>query len=538
MCAARRPRPRADAPGARAARALRGAGRGDPHAPRAARAGLGLYVRPRHQHRRRLRRLPPAQARGRRRAAHTPHRARRRLRAATLTPMRSLRGRLTIWTTAVLAAVLALAGFFAARDVDRSERAALDDRLVRTAQLSSTSALDAVQKELPSGDKRLDAVLAATGTSLRLTLGGTALVETGDAVPAHGHLPKGLSSFSSGGVSYRAYVTNLRDPSLGGLARLELTTRLTSLEQRQDKLRDRLLIIGLLALVLAAAGVFAAGSLVLRPLSRLRAATARIAGEGDLGERAPADRGPSETRALAAAFNAMLARLSRSATDRERAIDATRRFASDAGHELRTPLTSIQARLSALARHPDEPPQRRTEMAEEALEQQRRMVALLDGLQALAPGAAAPELEPLDLADAVDAALAAARERHPEVHGKAGVPEGAVTIDAWEPGLRSLLDNLLENAACHGRPRGTVRVTLRGGEVPELLVEDDGPGISSAARGRIFEPFVRLGDQDEGSGLGLALVAQQARHHGASIEVGGSRDLGGAQFSVRFVRPP
>jgi two-component system sensor histidine kinase PrrB len=116
------------------------------------------------------------------------------------------------------------------------------------------------------------------------------------------------------------------------------------------------------------------------------------------------------------------------------------------------------------------------------------------------------------------------------------VADGAVTIDAWEPGLRSLLDNLLENAARHGRTGGTVRVTLRGGEVPELLVEDDGPGISSDDRARIFEPFVRLGDGDEGSGLGLALVAQQARHHGASIEVGGSNDLGGARFEVRFVR--
>ena len=448
--------------------------------------------------------------------------------------MRSLRGRLTLWTTAVLTAVLALAGLLAARDVDSSERAALDDRLVRTAQLSGPSALEAVQKELPSGDKRLDAVLAATGTSLRLTLGGTALVETGDSVPRHGPLPKGLSSFTSSGASYRAYVTNLRDPSLGGLARLELTTRLTALEQRQDSLRNRLLLIGLLAVALAAVGVFVAGSVVLRPLGRLRAAAARIAGEEDLGQRVPADRGPTETRALAAAFNAMLARLSRSAADRERAIEATRRFAADAGHELRTPLTSIQARVSALARHPDEPAERRTEMANEALEQQRRVVALLDGLQALARGDAAPALEPLDLADAVDAALAAARERHPETRWSADVPDGAVTIDAWEPGLRSLLDNLLENAARHGRAGGAVRVALRAGDAPELVVEDDGPGISSADRARIFEPFVRLGDRDEGSGLGLALVAQQARHHGASVEVESSPELGGARFVLRF----
>jgi two-component system, OmpR family, sensor histidine kinase PrrB len=443
--------------------------------------------------------------------------------------MRSLRGRLTLGITVVLAAVLTLAGLLAARDVDRSEREALDDRLVRTAELSGATALEAVQQELPSADDRLDAVLSATRTSLRLTLGDAPLVETGDPVPKHGRLPKGLSSFRAEGVNYRAYVSDLRDPSLGGLARLELTTRLTALEERQDRLRNRLLLIGLLALLLAGAGVFGAGGVVLRPLRRLRAATARIAGEEDLDQRVPADRGPAETRALAAAFNAMLARLSRSAADRERAIEATRRFAADAGHELRTPLTSIQARLSALARHPDEPPERRTAMAREALEQQRRLVALLDGLQALARADAAPALASQDLAETIDAALAAARERHPGIEWTVEVPTEPVEVRAWEPGLRSLLDNLLENAARHG---GTsVRVAVEGRTV---VVEDDGPGIPEDERGRIFEPFVRLADEGEGSGLGLALVAQQARHHGATVEVDRSAALGGARFAVRF----
>src|SRR3712207_7702604 len=49
---------------------------------------------------------------------------------------------------------------------------------------------------------------------------------------------------------------------------------------------------------------------------------------------------------------------------------------------------------------------------------------------------------------------------------------GAVTVDGWEPGLRSLLTNLLENAARHGR---TVRLELR---ERTLSVEDDGPGVA------------------------------------------------------------
>src|SRR4051794_41900545 len=105
--------------------------------------------------------------------------------------MRSLRGRLTLWITLVLAVVLALAGLLAARDVDNSERAALDDRLVKTAQLSGQNALEAVQQQLPSADTRLDAVLAATPTSLRPTLGDTPPLETRDPAPPPGRPAKG-----------------------------------------------------------------------------------------------------------------------------------------------------------------------------------------------------------------------------------------------------------------------------------------------------------------------------------------------------------
>jgi signal transduction histidine kinase len=101
------------------------------------------------------------------------------------------------------------------------------------------------------------------------------------------------------------------------------------------------------------------------------------------------------------------------------------------------------------------------------------------------------------------------------------------------------VENLVENAVRHGRAEGTVRVSLTGaqdGAGPLLVVEDDGPGVPAAERTRIFEPFARLGAAGRpGSGLGLALVAQQARHHGAAVAVGDSR-LGGARFSVAF--PP
>jgi len=236
----------------------------------------------------------------------------------------------------------------------------------------------------------------------------------------------------------------------------------------------------------------------------------------------------------------MLRRLARSADDRNRALDATRRFAADAGHELRTPLTSVQATLSTIARHPEIPAEQRGELVTDALAEQRRLVELLDSLQALARGDAAPlERADLDLAELVDASVGAAAARHPDATLTADAPDDPVAYRGWEPGLRIMVDNLVENAARHGRPGGRIRVTLRApvnGAGPEIDVEDDGPGIPEAERERVFEPFQRVdGAGRAGSGLGLALVAQQARLHDAAVTVGDST-LGGALMRVAF--PP
>lgn len=454
--------------------------------------------------------------------------------------MHSLRGRLTLGVLIVLAVVLAAAGGLAWTYVVRSERDAFDDRLRRTAELSRATALAAVQEQLPRDDRRLDAVLTATRTSLRLRLGETTLLDTGAPPPASRPLPLGLRTFTAGGDDYRAYVSTLRDPNLGGLARLEIISSLETLQDRERELRRRLVLIGLLALAVSGLGVWLTADRLLRPLGRLRAFASRVAHQDDLAQRAPTDDGAAELRSLAESFNEMLARLGRSAADRERAYEATRRFAADAGHELRTPLTSVQATLSSLERHPDLPAGQRTAMARDALAEQRRMVDLLDGLQALARGDAhGLERREVDLAECVDAVLAAARGRHPEATIGVTLPDEPVVVDGWEPGLRMLVENLVENALRHGGDRGRVAVSLSGGGPgPVLRVDDDGPGVAPEDRERIFEPFARVeGASDRpGTGLGLALVAQQARHHDATVHVG-EAPLGGARFEVRFASP-
>ncbi len=452
--------------------------------------------------------------------------------------MHSLRGRLTLGVLVVLAVVLAAAGALATRYVVNSERDAFDDRLRRTAELSRATALAAVQEEIPGNDRRLDAVLTATRTSLRLLLGESVLLDTGAPPPRARPLPLGLRTFSSGGDDYRAYVTELRDPNLGGLARLEIVSSLESLEEREAELRQRLFLLGLLTLAAAGVGVWLTADRLLRPLARLRAFASRVAHEDDLAQRAP-EAGAAEVRSLAESFNAMLGRLGTSAADRERALAATQRFAADAGHELRTPLTSVQATLSALERHPDLPADRRAEMARDALAEQRRIVALLDGLQALARGDSSQIAhDDVDLAECVDGVLSAVRDRHPGTEVGVQLPDEPIIVSGWEPGLRILVENLVENAIRHGRDGGRVAVALHyDPSGPVLRVDDDGAGVAPEDRERIFAPFARVEGTDRpGSGLGLALVAQQARHHGATVDVGES-PLGGARFEVRFTPP-
>jgi len=101
--------------------------------------------------------------------------------------------------------------------------------------------------------------------------------------------------------------------------------------------------------------------------------------------------------------------------------------------------------------------------------------------------------------------------------------------------LRGLVRNLLDNAARHAASRVDVRLGSAG-EVAELVVLDDGPGVLAADRERIFERFVRLDDarsrDSGGAGLGLAIVAAVAAHHGGRAEV---RDVAeGAAFVVSF----
>ncbi len=108
-----------------------------------------------------------------------------------------------------------------------------------------------------------------------------------------------------------------------------------------------------------------------------------------------------------------------------------------------------------------------------------------------------------------------------------------------------MVRNLVDNALHYSQPGTgeaaviTVRVIHdRPGKTVMLQVEDSGPGIAPAERELVFQPFYRaLGNEADGSGLGLPIVLEIARQHRASVTLRDSRPghtPPGACFTVQF----
>jgi len=104
--------------------------------------------------------------------------------------------------------------------------------------------------------------------------------------------------------------------------------------------------------------------------------------------------------------------------------------------------------------------------------------------------------------------------------------------------LKELLYNLIDNAIRYTQSGGKVTVAINVTHTKvELMVVDNGPGISVIERDKIFDRFHRVvGTGEEGSGLGLAIVKDITNLHGASISVSDNKKHQGLQVLVCFNR--
>jgi signal transduction histidine kinase len=109
------------------------------------------------------------------------------------------------------------------------------------------------------------------------------------------------------------------------------------------------------------------------------------------------------------------------------------------------------------------------------------------------------------------------------------------TIDAIECAVSSLIRNLVDNAIRYTPCGGRIAVNTVAGEGRVVLtVEDSGPGVPEAERGRVFERFYRIAGSDtEGCGVGLSIVQCVAQVHGARVELASAK-LGGLRVTVEF----
>jgi two-component system heavy metal sensor histidine kinase CusS len=299
-----------------------------------------------------------------------------------------------------------------------------------------------------------------------------------------------------------------------GRTRVVLGLSLTALDAGMARMRN-----GFIAALLAALGAIAAASWwlsgrSLRPLERL-ADTAEAVTAANLDQRLDTRNTEAELQRLVTVFNEMLDRL-------ERSFNQAVRFSADAAHELQTPLTILQGELEQLLQSTD--PDADHEALANLLDEVQRLKTIVRKLLLLArvdAGAMHPALQPLNLSEAVTAAVEDAQEMAPELTVAAEVAP-AVWVMADADLLRQVLTNLIGNALKYNRAEGTVTVQLRGeGAQARLSVTNTGPAIAPGDRARVFDRFYRADPARsrgvDGLGLGLSLSREIARLHGGEV---------------------
>jgi two-component system, OmpR family, sensor histidine kinase PrrB len=346
-----------------------------------------------------------------------------------------------------------------------------------------------------------------------------------------------------GDQSWRALSRHVTGPRPAVDGTLWVFSPDTTDQAQLRQVRRRVLTVALLAAVASALLAWAVATHAVRPLRRLQRRTSGLDPRTNAARLAHTPTRVTEIDDLARTLQTVLARYDEQATRTREALDTARSFSSAAAHELRTPLMSMQTNLEILTDHPGLAEPERAEILDDLRHEHARLLGLLVMLRELGRGdlVEADAFGSVDLAEVLDASAAQLRRRHPGARiTVTGVP--GLRVHGWEPGLRTVVDNLIGNALVHGRTGAgpaRVEVALRhggrpAGSVAVLTVDDHGPGIPPHLRPAVFERFHRRQDSP-GSGLGLTLVAQQVALHHGRITVGDRPDgAPGTRFEVRL----
>jgi len=416
----------------------------------------------------------------------------------------SLRRRVAWSSVGVLVVALVLVLVLTDLTFGTLSRRELNNRVTERAQLAAQLARDRVPP------MRLQLRVQAPGVQAQL------VTPSGEV---YGQVPALPSDRPSGGRVLRrrlpdgSWITLFGDPS--------------GITAAQRRLRGVLLLVGVLAVVLAAVVLMASTRLALAPLDAMTALARSIA-SGDRGRRLSPTRTDTELGRTAAAFDVMLDALegterhAKASEARAIASEArTRQFVADAAHELRTPLAGVQAAAEASVTS-GLPEAERQRLHLLLIREAQRAGRLVEDLLSLARLDAGQESQraPVELVELARAEAERARLRSPGVDITVGGEP--ITVPANAQHVSQVLGNLLDNARRHATGRIEVLVG-RATEGAVVTVADDGPGIAPADRERIFDRLVRLdaartrATGEAGAGLGLAIARGFARSHGGDL---------------------
>jgi signal transduction histidine kinase len=429
---------------------------------------------------------------------------------------RSLRVRVTLLSTAVLAVGLIAGSFVLAELFVHARLAAVDS--VADAEATTVASL-AATGDLPDP---LPAPAGGTALAQIVDPAGTVLAATASASRVLAIVPVSPEKSVSSDRNFTTTASSLGPAPLrvvvrqgkvdGNPVQIIAAVPISDVTSTLNALRRVLLLVVPIVLLATAAATWLAVGSALRPVDVLRreADNLEVTGGSDppqLGVPVGAD----ELRRLGATLNRMLRRLHLSG-------EQQRTFIADAAHELRSPIASVQTQLEvALATSPTA--EQWPEIAADVLTDVERLGAVAADLLLLAR----LDAHPLLFNDLVDL-------------GRMVDPEGpSMFVSGDEVALRRLLDNLRSNAARHAA-HVTTTVAVVASDVV-VTVDDDGPGIPESDRERVFDRWVRLDEgrsrDDGGSGLGLPIARSIARHHGGDISLQTS-SLGGLRAELRI----
>ncbi|MFT5141449.1 MAG: signal transduction histidine kinase [Rhodothermales bacterium] len=314
------------------------------------------------------------------------------------------------------------------------------------------------------------------------------------------------------------------------------TTRLESkLHNELHRIRWLLGLGVLLGVVIAILGGYWMARRALLPVALITEAARRIPAEIP-GQRLPVDFGvEDELTDLANTLNDLLSRLDAS-------FERERRFRADAAHEMFTPLSALQAELDVAARRP-----REAAYYQESMEAMRshvsRLSRVVDELLQLSRaeesvGCTSPVEDARDLVHSVGARFQGQATQH-EVQLQIDSGPDPLPVSMGAGDLRTVLENLVDNAIKYTPPNGAVRLRsfVEAGHVV-MIVDDTGTGFLSEDAENLFGRFYRADSAQvqsvRGSGLGLSIVRAIVDSHGGSIRASSEGPSKGSCFELRL----